>query len=75
MFDCAGAWVCLEYVHPEHPPDEEYCDDSSRDVDDPVAGSLRFAEVEHGNMVAGRCEGCVLREIPRPAGENAGASG
>jgi hypothetical protein len=46
--------VHSEYVHPKHPPDKEYCDDGARDVNDPVGGGLRFAEVEHWAMVAGR---------------------
>lgn len=43
----------LENVNAQHPPDKEYCDDSPRDMDDPVANRFRGAEVEHAAMVAG----------------------
>jgi hypothetical protein len=42
----------LQDVHPEHPPDEEYCDDASGYVNDPVAGGFRFSKIEHSAMVA-----------------------
>jgi hypothetical protein len=29
--------VHSQYIHPKHPPDKEYRDDGSRDVNDPVA--------------------------------------
>jgi hypothetical protein len=52
-----------EYVHPQHPPDEEYRNDASHDVNNPVASCFRFSEVEHAAMVAG-LERCGLRWKP-----------
>jgi hypothetical protein len=40
--------------HPQHPPDKEYGDDTARDMNDPITGCLRLAEIEHAAMVAGR---------------------
>jgi hypothetical protein len=40
-------------VHSKHPPDEEYRDDSPRDVNDPVANCFRLAKIEHAAMLAG----------------------
>jgi hypothetical protein len=45
--------VDSQYVHPKHPPDKEYCDDSPRDVDYPIASCFGFPKVEHAAMVAG----------------------
>ncbi len=42
-----------QYVHPKHPPDKEDRDDGPRDVNHPVASSLRFSKIEHAAMVAG----------------------
>jgi len=42
----------LQHIDPEHPPDEENRDDCTSDMDDPVAGGLRSAEIEHDGMVA-----------------------
>lgn len=42
----------LQHIDPKHPPDEEDCDDCSGDVNDPVDGCLRFAEIEHDGIVA-----------------------
>jgi hypothetical protein len=42
----------LQHIDPEHPPDEKYRDDCTCDMDEPVGGSLRFAEIEHGGIVA-----------------------
>jgi hypothetical protein len=42
-----------EYENPKHPPDKEYRDDGSRDVNDPVARCFRFPKIEHAAMVAG----------------------
>jgi len=41
-----------QHVDPKHPPDEEYRDDGSRDMNDPVARCFRFSEIEHAAMVA-----------------------
>jgi len=45
--------VRSQYVRPKHPPDKEYRDDGTRDVNDPVASGFRFAEIEHAAIVAG----------------------
>ena len=49
-----------QYVHPKHPPDQEYRDDGSRDVNDPVANGFRFSKIEHVAMVAGRARAILL---------------
>ena len=36
-----------EDVNSKHPPDKKHCDDSSRDVNDPVTRRFRLAEIEH----------------------------
>ena len=46
-------YVQSQYVHPKHPPDQEYCDHGPRDVNDPVANCFRLPKVEHWAMVAG----------------------
>ena len=51
-----------QHVHPEHPPDEEYRDDGSRDVNDPVARCFRFSKIEHAAMVAGPAQAAYLRD-------------
>jgi hypothetical protein len=43
-----GFWVNSQYVHPKHPPDEEYRDDGPRDLNYPVASGLRLPKIEHG---------------------------
>ena len=53
MDHAGGVSTALQYVHPKHPPDKEYCDDGSRDVNDPVASCFRFSKIEHARMVAG----------------------
>ncbi len=40
------------YVHPKHPPDKEYRDDGSRDMNYPVTDCFRFPKIEHAAMVA-----------------------
>src|ERR1700722_20839040 len=50
-----------EYEHPKHPPDKEYRDDGSRDVNDPVARCFRFPKIEHAAMVAGPRAGARAR--------------
>jgi len=63
----------LQHVHAQHPPDEEYGDDGSGDVNDPVANGLRFSEIKHARIVAGPPH---AREISRePLGELAGLQG
>jgi hypothetical protein len=39
--------------HPQHPPDQKKRDDATRDMNNPIASRLRFAEIEHAAMVAG----------------------
>jgi hypothetical protein len=41
-----------QYVHPKHPPDQEYRDDATNDVNDPVASCFRLSKIEHAPMVA-----------------------
>jgi hypothetical protein len=40
-------------VNAEHPPNQEYRDERSCDVNDPVTDRLRFAKIEHAAMLAG----------------------
>jgi hypothetical protein len=47
----------FSHLHPQHPPDREYRDDGSQDVNYPVASSFRFSKIEHLAMVAGPEEG------------------
>ena len=42
-----------QYVHPKHPPDKEYREDSPCYVNYPVASCFRFPKIEHAAMVAG----------------------
>jgi len=42
-----------QHVHPKHPPDQKYRDDTPDDVNDPVASCLRLSKIEHAPMVAG----------------------
>jgi hypothetical protein len=61
-----------QYVHPQHPPDNEYRDDGPRDVNDPVASCSRFSEIEHAAMVAGPASGSgssSLSLLAFPAGQ------
>jgi hypothetical protein len=44
--------VRSQYVHPKHPPDKEYRDDGSRDMNYPVTDCFRFPKIEHAAMVA-----------------------
>jgi hypothetical protein len=57
--------VDSQYVHPKHPPDKEYCDDSPRDVDYPIASCFGFPKVEHAAMVAGPRELAVDFRVVR----------
>ena len=41
-----------QHVHPKHPPDQKYRDNTPNDVNDPVASRLRFSKIEHAPMVA-----------------------
>lgn len=47
----AGGSAELQHIDPQHPPDKEYRDDCTSDVDDPVGGSFRLAKVEHDGIV------------------------
>ncbi len=66
-------------VHPQHPPDEEYRNDRSCDVNDPVANGFRFSEIEHAAMVADAAAeidasqkgGAVPARAPPPNSERA----
>jgi hypothetical protein len=42
-----------QYVHTQHPPDKVYRDNSSGDVNYPVASGFRLSKIEHAAMVAG----------------------
>jgi hypothetical protein len=54
------AVVRLKNVNVQHPPDKEYRDNATRDVDNPVTDCFRGAEVEHAAMVAGhQPSGCL----------------
>jgi hypothetical protein len=44
--DHATLWF-LQYVQAQHPPDKEYRDDGSGDVNYPVANCFRFSKIEH----------------------------
>jgi hypothetical protein len=72
-----------QHVHPKHPPDQKYRDDTPDDVNDPVASCLRLSKIEHAPMVAGpayvRClfsRGCAYFGQPpvpkRPESPRAG---
>jgi hypothetical protein len=43
-------WV-LQYERSQHPPDKEYADDGSGDVNYPVTNCFRFSKIEHSGMV------------------------
>ena len=55
--DAGGFCAHSQHVHPKHPPDEEYRDDGSRDVNYPVARCFRFPKIKHGSR-------------PRPGGDS-----
>ena len=43
----------LQYVHSQQPPDKEYRDDGSDDMNYPVVHCFRFSKIEHSAIVAG----------------------
>jgi hypothetical protein len=60
----------LQHVHAQHPPDQEYGNDRSNDVNDPVANGFRSPKVEHLAMVAGGTSmNCTSRCNLEPAAE------
>jgi len=40
------------HIESQHPPHKEYCNNCSRNMDDPVATCFRIAEIEHDGIVA-----------------------
>jgi hypothetical protein len=62
FFNDGGA---LQHIEPQHPPDKEYCNNGSGDMNDPVANCFRFAEIEHDGIVA-RTEGRSAARHPYP---------
>jgi hypothetical protein len=42
----------LQHIDPQHPPDEEDCNYCTCNVNEPVGGCLRLAEIEHGGILA-----------------------
>jgi hypothetical protein len=53
--DHAEGGTPSQHVHSEHPVDEEYRDDGSDNVNDPVASCFRLPKIEHAVMVAAQC--------------------
>jgi hypothetical protein len=43
--------MVLQYERSQHPPDKEYGDDRSSDVNYPVTNCFRFSKIEHSGMV------------------------
>lgn len=58
-------------IHPQHPPNEEYRDDGSRDVYYPIPSCFGFAKIEHMRMVAGQryCREVPVELKPRSPGD------
>jgi len=60
-------WTDSQYEHPKHPPDKEYRDNGTRDVNDPVASCFRFPKIEHAAMVAGLHAGWWVQNPLQPS--------
>ena len=60
-----------QYIHSKHPPDEEYRDDGTRDVNDPVTSCFRLPKIEHAAIVAVSAQAAWYRHITVQQGVSA----
>jgi hypothetical protein len=58
----------LQHIDPQHPPDEEDCNYCTCNVNEPVGGCLRLAEIEHGGILARGPDLDGARIARRPCG-------